>query len=184
MTTPPSSPTRLIVLRGNSASGKSTVATALRERYGRGIALVRQDVLRREVLRERDVPGGANIGLIDLTVRHALAHGFHTVLEGILYGAHYGEMLAGLLADHPGRAHCYYLDVPFEETLARHATKPIADEVSERQLREWYRPLDVLPGGVETVVPAASPLEETVDRVLRESGLWVGSSSNGPTLSP
>ncbi|MEV0740142.1 AAA family ATPase [Streptomyces sp. NPDC050549] len=171
MPTPPSSPTRLIVLRGNSASGKSTVATALRERYGRGIALVRQDVLRREVLRERDIPGGANIGLIDLTVRHALAHGFHTVLEGILYVAHYGEMLAGLLADHPGRTHCYYLDVPFEETLARHATKPIADEVSEHQLREWYRPLDVLPGGVETVVPATSPLEETVRRVLCESGL-------------
>jgi predicted kinase len=169
--TTPSSPTRLIVLRGNSASGKSSVATGLRERHGRGIALVRQDVLRREVLRERDIPGGANIGLIDLTVRHALANGFHTVLEGILYLAHYGEMLTGLLADFPGRTHCYYLDVPFEETLARHATKPIADEVTEHQLREWYRPLDVLPGGVETVVPAASPLEETVERVLRESGL-------------
>ena len=178
MTTPPS-PTRLIVLRGNSASGKSSVATGLRERYGRGIALVRQDVLRREVLRERDIPGGANIGLIDLTVRHALAHGFHTVLEGILYFPHYGEMLAGLLADFPGRTHCYYLDVPFEETLARHATKPIADDVTEHQLREWYQPLDLLPGGVETVIPATSSLEETVDQVLRESGLWTGDTSTG-----
>ena len=169
--TTPSSPTRLIVLRGNSASGKSSVATGLRERYGRGIALVRQDTLRREVLRERDIPGGANIGLIDLTVRHALAHGFHTVLEGILHVDHYGEMLAGLLAGHPGRTHCYYLDVPFEETLARHATKPIADEVTEQQLREWYRPLNLLPGGVEAVIPATSPLDGTVDRVLHESGL-------------
>ena len=176
MTTPSS--TRLIVLRGNSASGKSSVATGLRERYGRGIALVRQDVLRREVLRERDVPGGANIGLIDLTVRHALAHGFHTVLEGILYFPHYGEMLSGLLADFPDRTHCYYLDVPFEETLARHATKPIADEVTEHQLREWYQPLDLQPGGAETVVPATSSLEETVDRVLRESGLSVGDPLN------
>jgi adenylylsulfate kinase-like enzyme len=58
-----SSPTRLVIVRGNSASGKSSVAAGLRE---------------------RDVPGGANIGLIDLTVRHALEHGFHTVLEGIL----------------------------------------------------------------------------------------------------
>ena len=90
MTTVPS-PTRLIVLRGNSASGKSSVAAGLRERYGRGIALVSQDTLRRDVLRERDVPGAANIGLIDLTVRHALEHGFHTVLEGILYVAHYGQ---------------------------------------------------------------------------------------------
>lgn len=106
-----------------------------------------------------------------LTVRHALAHGFHTVLEGILCFRHYGGMPAGLLAGHPGRTHCYSLDVPFEETLARHATKPIADEVTEDQLREWFTPLDLLPGGVETVVPAASALEETVDRVLHESGL-------------
>jgi len=41
--------------------------------------------------------------------------------------------------------------------------------------------LDVLPGGVETVIPAASPLEETVEQVLRESGLWVGGSSTGRT---
>lgn len=39
--------TMLIVLRGNSASGKSTVASALRNRYGRGIAIVAQDNLPR-----------------------------------------------------------------------------------------------------------------------------------------
>lgn len=164
MTTSPS-PTRLIVLRGNSASGKSSVAAGLRERYGRGIALVSQDTLRRDVLRERDVPGAANIGLIDLTVRHALEHGFHTVLEGILYVAHYGDMLAGLLADYGDRAHCFYLDVPFEDTLARHASKPIADAVSEGELRSWYRPLDLLPGDVETVIPASSTLDATVEQV-------------------
>jgi predicted kinase len=160
-----SSPTRLIVLRGNSASGKSSVAAGLRERYGRGVALVSQDTLRRDVLRERDVPGGANIGLIELTVRHALGHGFHTVLEGILYVAHYGDMLTRLLADYRDRAHCFYLDVPFEQTLARHATKPIATEVGYDQLRSWYRPLDLLPGGVETVIPASSSLTATIDQV-------------------
>ncbi|MFE4666953.1 kinase [Streptomyces sp. NPDC056716] len=164
-------PARLVVLRGNSASGKSSVAAGLRERYGRGIALVGQDVLRREVLRERDIPGGANIGLIELTVRHALEHGFHTVLEGILSVAHYGDMPALLLADHRDRSHWFYLDVPFEETLARHATQPIADVVGAGQLREWYRPPDLLPGGVETVVPASSSLPETVELVLRASGL-------------
>ncbi|MEV7889658.1 AAA family ATPase [Streptomyces sp. NPDC002817] len=164
MTTVPS-PTRLIVLRGNSASGKSSVAAGLRECYGRGIALVSQDTLRRDVLRERDVPGAANIGLIDLTVRHALEHGFHTMLEGILCVAHYGDMLAGLLTDYGDRAHCFYLDVSFEETLARHATKPIAHTVGKDELRSWYRPLDLLPGGVETVIPASSTLDATVEQL-------------------
>ena len=160
-----------MVLRGNSASGKSSVAAGLRERYGRGIALVGQDNLRRVVLRERDIPGGANIGLIDLTVRHAMDNGFHTVLDGILYADHYGEMLAQLLADYRTRSHWYYLDVPFEETVARHATKPIAGEVSADVLREWYRPRDLLPGGIETMIPATSSLAEMIDQVMHESGL-------------
>lgn len=43
---------RLVVLRGNSASGKSFVAAGIRDRFGRGLALVGQDNLRRIVLRE------------------------------------------------------------------------------------------------------------------------------------
>ncbi|MFJ8991003.1 AAA family ATPase [Streptomyces sp. NPDC102279] len=162
---------RLVLLRGNSASGKSSVAAGLRDRFGRGLALVGQDNLRRLVLRERDRPGAANIGLIDLTARYALDAGYHVVVEGILHADHYGDMLAGLCADHRGKTHAYYLDVPFAETLTRHATKPIADDVDEAQLRDWYRPRDLLPGAVETVVGADSTLHGTVDRVMLDTGL-------------
>jgi hypothetical protein len=61
--------------------------------------------------------------------------------------------------------------VPFEQTLVRHATKPIAHEVGEAQLRGWYRELDLLPGGIETVIGADSTLRETVDRIMRDTGL-------------
>jgi predicted kinase len=163
--------TRLVVLRGNSASGKSSIAAGIREKFGRGLALVSQDNLRRVVLRERDRPGAANIGLIDLTARYALNAGFHVVLEGILYADRYGDMLARLRADHRGPTHSYYLDVPFEETVSRHATKPIADDVSEAQLRDWYRSRDLLPGQVETVIGADSTLAATVDRVMLDTDL-------------
>ncbi|MET8012823.1 AAA family ATPase [Streptomyces sp. NPDC005271] len=162
--------TRLVVLRGNSASGKSSVAAGLRERFGRGLAVVGQDNLRRIVLRERDRPGAANIGLIGLTARYALDAGFHVVIEGILYADRYGDMLTELRADHRGLTHGYYLDVPFDETLARHATK-LADDVNETQLRDWYRPRDLLPGGVEIVIGADSALHETVDRIMLDTGL-------------
>ncbi|MCX5424573.1 AAA family ATPase [Streptomyces sp. NBC_00078] len=163
--------TRLVVLRGNSASGKSSVAAGIRDRFGRGLALVGQDNLRRLVLRERDRPGAANIGLIDTVARYALDAGYHVVVEGILYADHYGDMLARLRADHRGVTSGYYLDVPLEETFARHATKPLANEVGEAELRSWYRPLDLLPGGAETVIDADSALAETVDRIMRTAGL-------------
>ncbi|MGW4565142.1 kinase [Streptomyces sp. NPDC004561] len=149
----------------------SSVAAGVREKFGRGLALVGQDNLRRIVLRERDRPGAANIGLIDLTARYALDAGYHVIVEGILHADHYGEMLTRLRADHRGPTHGYYLDVPFTETVARHATKPIADVVGEAQLREWYRSLDLLPGGVETVIDARSTLPDTVDHIMLATGL-------------
>src|SRR5215469_14698554 len=97
--------TRLIVVRGNSGAGKSSVAKALRDAYGRGVAVVSQDNIRRTILRERDRPGTANIGLIDQITRYSLAHGFHVVVEGILDAGRYGKMLAGLRAAHPGPSH-------------------------------------------------------------------------------
>ncbi len=38
--------TRLIMLRGNSASGKSSVASGLREQFGRNLAIVCLPVVR------------------------------------------------------------------------------------------------------------------------------------------
>ncbi|MFB7619615.1 AAA family ATPase [Kitasatospora sp. NPDC056181] len=163
--------TVLIVVRGPSGAGKSSTAARLRAAYGRGIAVVGQDVLRRDVLRERDVDGGANIGLIDVVARHALDHGFHVVVEGILAADRYGRMLARLAADHRGRSFLYYLDVDFEETVRRHATRPLAAEVSPEQMAGWYQAHDVLPGGLEHVISRHSTLDDTVGRILADTGL-------------
>jgi predicted kinase len=159
--------TKLIVLRGNSGSGKSAIASAVRQAYGmRGFAIVRQDMLRREILKEKDVPGGVNIGLIDLTARYALDHGYHVIIEGILVAERNGNMLQRLAADHRGQTAFYYLDVPFAETLRRHATKPNANEFGEAEMRRWYVPLDRLPFVEETVIPETSSLEESVALIM------------------
>ncbi|GAA1748715.1 kinase [Streptomonospora arabica] len=163
--------TRLIVLRGNSAAGKSTVAAELRRRYGRGIAVVAQDNLRRVVLREKDVPGGANIGLIDVTARYALDHGYHVIVEGILHAARYGDMLRTLRDDHRGLSDCFYLDVSFAGSMRRHATRPQAAEFGEDEMRAWYVAHDLVPGLDEVVIGEESTLAATVEQVLGETGL-------------
>lgn len=165
---------RLIVLRGNSGAGKSSVAAGIRDRYGHGIALVGQDNLRRAILREHDVPGGANIDLVDMVARFALGRGFHVIVEGILSAARYGHMLAALHRDCQSVACFYYLDVPFEETLRRHATRPQAAEFGEAEMRSWYRERDLLPGGIEQIVPAASSLEDTIRLVMDDAGFICG----------
>lgn len=143
----------------------------MRVQYGRGIALVGQDNMRRTVLRERDVPGASNIGLIDTVARYALDHGYHVVVEGIMYADRYGDMLEALGRDHRGQSCFYYLDVDFAETLRRHARKPQADEYGEAEMSGWYRPGDLLPSGIEQVILASSTLESSVDRIMKELGL-------------
>src|SRR5262245_10391418 len=76
---------RLVVLRGNSGSGKSSTAQALREHRGRSLAVAEQDYLRRRVLKERDVAGGANIELVSVVARFALDRGYDVVVEGIMH---------------------------------------------------------------------------------------------------
>jgi hypothetical protein len=119
-------------------------------------------------------PAARNIDLIDLTARFALARGFHVIVEGILHADHYGAMLPALIADRAGSARAYYLDVPWAETLRRHASKPQAAEYGEREMRAWYGKRDLLPGGLEQVIPAGSALDETVRRIMTESGLGDG----------
>lgn len=166
--------TRLIVLRGNSGSGKSSVAMALREAHGRGLAWVSQDLIRRIILREKDRPGGVNVGLIDHVARYSLDHGYHAVLDGIFYADRYEQMLDGLRRDHLGRSCFYYLDVSWEETVRRHATRPQAADFGVDDMRDWYRPRDLLTAVREQVIPETSTLQETTSLILAQARLRPG----------
>ena len=164
--------TKLIIIRGNSGSGKSTIAQRIREEWGnRGLALVGQDMLRREILKIGDDHPNPSIGLIDLTARYALDLGYHVVVEGILGSGNHAAMLEHLVADHQGISTCFYLDIPFEETLRRHATKPVANEYGEESMRRWFKERDLIPNLNETSIPATSSLDDSVSLILHLSGL-------------
>ena len=175
-----SSLTTLVVIRGNSGSGKSSVARELRLRWGRGVALVEQDYLRRIVLRERERPGGLAPALIAQTVRFALDHNYCVVLEGILYARLYREQLAQLQAAHRGRTSIYYLDVSLEETLRRHATRPQATQFTPEEMRGWYVPRDLLGFDGEQIIAETSSLEETVAQIADSAGILLST----PPLDP
>lgn len=160
----------LIVLRGNAASGKSTVAAALQRALGPGTANIGQDHFRRVILREHDVPGGDNIGLIAHTVRFCAGIGNNVILEGILVAKHYRDMLRQILTEHHGPTHVFYLDVPLDETLRRHETRALGAEVSADKLREWYVPSDILGFPGEVVLDGTADLEVTLDDIRTRVG--------------
>jgi adenylate kinase family enzyme len=161
---------KLIVIRGNSGSGKGTVARKIREVSDRHIAIVEQDYLRRFVLKEKEKEGGNNIDLIFQTVTFALSREYDVILEGILNFSRYGEMLKNLEQSCPDN-YVYYLDVSLEESLRRHATKSNAYEFGEKEMTEWYKPLDLTGFANEMVIPETSSLPETVQLIREQAGL-------------
>ena len=170
-----STETKLIVLRGNSGSGKSTTAKMLRDAaIARGsktkIAIIEQDYLRRHILKEKEADGADNIELIYQTVYFALKRNYSVIIEGILYSKRYDDMLMRI------NIHCtdfyyFYFDVSISETLRRHKLKPNANEFGEAEMRKWYKEKDLLYIPGEQLIPETMSQQEIVDLILNKTGL-------------
>lgn len=128
---------------------------------------VSQDVIRRDILRVKDVPGNASIQLMKDTVMYGLSLGFDVIVEGILHSDKYGQMLRELVPLF-NEVYAYYFDISFEETLRRHQTKPNAHEFGEEQMREWYVEKDVLNLSSERLFTDDQSQDEALQVILND----------------
>lgn len=135
---------KLIILRGNSGSGKSSAAKRLQENLGYQTMLIPQDVVRREILKTQDLPDNPAIQLIGDMAAYGGKIGYDVIMEGIMTEERYGSMLRRLIADFPGSAHVYYFDISFKETLRRHNKKANKHEFGEHEMRQWWVEKDIL----------------------------------------
>lgn len=156
------------MIRGNSGSGKSSLAKAIRAARPRGVAIIGHDVLRREILHVRDHPEALSVPYMDLSARFALDHGLHVVIEGILHSEIYGATLARLRSDHLGITRAYRYELELDETLRRHRTKALAEEVSVDTVASWYRSSDPVRELDERVFDASVSARGALERVLAD----------------
>jgi predicted kinase len=164
----------LVVIRGNSGSGKTTTAREVRRQYGsRGVALVEQDYCRRVILREHGGGGPDRVapGFIATMVRAALDGGYHVILEGILHTGQYGTHLRALIDEHPGPTATFFIDVSFDETVRRHLRRDEPIPVDPETMRGWYAGRDLLRVPGEVVIPETMGFPEVVSTILHTSGL-------------
>ncbi len=158
----------LIILRGNSGSGKTTVAKLLFDHFHADAMLVSQDVVRRTMLRVKDVPDNPAIELIYRLCSYGNQLNKIVILEGILRRDIYGDMLTKLISDFNGLARVYYFDIPFDETLRRHATKPNAHEFGEAEMRQWWRSNDMLGVKEEQIFNAKMSADDMLKNILND----------------
>ena len=157
----------LILLRGNSGSGKSTVARALQRHFGRNTLLIPQDTVRREMLYARDLPDGPTAPLMTEIARWGAQNCAVTIVEGILYSERYDSLFRAL-RDMFDVIHAYYFDVSFEETLRRHETRPQKALFGPEHMKSWWIEHDLTDVFAETIIPESSTLEETVARIIAD----------------
>ena len=164
---------QLIIIRGNSGSGKSTTARALRiamrEKFGKGSTmLVSQDVIRIDILDVKDTADNESIGLIRQVCEYGRKLGKNVILDGILDRWKYEEMLSLLIKAWGNCVHIYYYDVPLEVTLERHDMRLQKDIFTKENMRSWYNSDNKLNVASEHIFDENVTIDEAVAKILAD----------------
>lgn len=157
---------RLVILRGNSGSGKTTVAKMLQERFGPNTMLISHDMVRMQILHVWSAEGiRKSLPLMIALLRYGRRNSEITILEGILPSEDYKPLFEAALEEYGENIFSYYYDISFEETLRRHQTKPNRDEFGEADMRRWWKEKDFLEMIPQTVLTEDVSLQEAVELI-------------------
>ena len=67
--------------------------------------------------------------------------------------------------------YAYYFDLPFEETLKRHQTKPNCNEFGEEAMRSWWRERDFSDVLRERIITSEKEIQDIVTEICRDINL-------------
>lgn len=153
---------KLIILRGNSGSGKTTVSKELQKKFGRNTMLIPHDVVRRDMLNAKDAEA---LPLITELLKYGRKHSDITILEGILPTEVYMPLFEAAVKEYGEEIYAYYYDLSFEETLSRHSTKPNRADFGEVDMRRWWKEKDYIGSIPESTITEDMSLSDTVDMI-------------------
>ncbi len=159
---------KLIIIRGNSGSGKTTAAIGLQKAFGANTMRISLDMIRREILMVRDGRNSKTIPLMREMLFYGAEHSPVVVLEGILPAGYYAPIFQTAIERYGEQIYAYYYDLPFEETLKRHVTKPNAMEFGETEMRAWWLEKDYLSLIEEKKIPKEQSLKETIEMIYQD----------------
>lgn len=168
--------TKLIILRGNAGSGKSTVAEILREKIDDEVVYLEQDIFRLKITkalkdenfddRRNELTKGAIMAMLDW----ARENSKYIILDGIFGVKRYTDFFEVVKAKFKN-VYAYYFDIPLEETIRRHQTREKAKLFGAEELASWYKPNNIMSTLNETIITKDLTKDEIVDRILMDIGL-------------
>lgn len=154
---------KLIILRGNSGSGKTTVAKALQKKLGRNTMLISQDEIRRNMLWVDDGIDTKALPLMAELLKYGNKHSEISILEGIMYDEWYRPLFKLANELYGSNVYAYYFDLSFEETVRRHGTRK--REFGEEDMCKWWREKDFSPVLKEQTITCEMNAESIVEKI-------------------
>lgn len=158
----------LIIIRGNSGSGKTSVSKRLQEKLGNNTMLISQDVVRREILKVKDGKNTPALKLLIEMIRYGKNNCDYVILEGILNSNWYRPLFEEAISEYKENIFAYYYDLPFEETLARHQSKSNSNDFGEEAMRRWWVEKDYIKIIPEITLTSELSLDQTVEYLYQE----------------
>lgn len=165
---------KLIVIRGQSGSGKSTIASALQAKAKNPLIVLEQDYFRFMYIKEfqSDVRRELMIDLIQSSAKIILNKGHNVLIEGIFSSPPYKGMFEKIVANHPRNNHFFYFNNSFKETLRRHKTREKAGEFGKVEMKHWYKQTESYGFKFEILIPEESSLEQTLELIRKKTALY------------
>ncbi len=130
---------KLIIIRGNSSSGKTTLAKTLQEELGYNTMIISQDIIKHDVF---DDYSDKDVEVIELMI-HLLRFGVknirYVIVEGIMNSDVYDVFFREAVKLYDENIHAYYFDLSIEETVRRHENSKKASWFKSKDLYRWWK---------------------------------------------
>lgn len=170
--------TKLIVLRGQSGSGKSTVAKKLQKISQKPLFIVEQDYYKNELISpiidiDSSTRKSLQMKLIICNALELLDQGYDCIVEGNFSNSAYQNMFDELFKQHPSGNFMYYYNISFEESLRRHNTRDKKHEFGSDEMRQWYFENPPYGHSFEKSIPEEYSLDQTIDMILKDTKMVI-----------
>ncbi len=164
---------KLIIFRGNSGSGKSTVALEIARAAVNKLAIIDADNYREAMLFPKPVIKEDLAALMSHNVLYCLNNGYDVIWDSIFYANDRNrEFFAKFFKDqHPDDNFIFNFDISIDETVRRHTTRPKSSAFSADEMKKWYQPVEKLGYNSEYTIPDEYTIEQTIKYIKEVSGI-------------
>ena len=164
---------KLIIFRGNSGSGKSTVALEIGRTAKNNLAIIDADNYREAMLFPKPVIKADLAALMSHNVVYCLSNGYDVVWDSIFFANDRNkEFFAKFFKDqHPDDNFIFNFDISIDETVRRHATRPKNNSFTAEEMKKWYQPVQGLGHDFEYTIPDEYAIEQTIEYIKQVAGI-------------